>query len=177
MSKTRSTASPPLHPDSIERRIHVIRGDRVMLDEDLAAVYRTTTKRLNQQVNRNLDRFPDDFAFLLTWQEVENLKSQIVTSSWGGRRKLPRVFTERGAVMLAGVLSTPVAVLASVQVVRAFVRMRGLLLTQRELARKLAEIEKSVPRHDHEIQAVFEAIRQLLENPSAQRGRIGFTNE
>src|SRR5439155_18119644 len=134
--------SVPAHADSIERRIHVIRGQRVMLDEDLAAVYRTTTKRLNEQVNRNPERFPDDFAFLLTWQEVADLKSQTATSSWGGRRKLHRAFTEHGALMLASVLRTPIAVLASVYVVRAFVRMRELVLTRRELASKLAEIER-----------------------------------
>ena len=106
------------------------------------------------------------------------MKSQIATSSWGGRRKLPRGFTEHGAVMLASVLSTPVAMLASVYVVRAFIRLRALVLTRRELAAKLADIEKTVARHDDEIKAVFDTLRRLLEAPSSQQeGKIGFSHE
>lgn len=159
----------------IEGAIHVIRGVAVMLDEDLARLYGTPTKRMNEQVARNLDRFPRDFAFRLTAEEFRNLKSQFATSSWGGRRKPPRAFTEHGAVMLSSVLRTQVAAQASVLVVRAFVRMRRHMLDHHELAGKLAELEREVGRHDKEIRAVFEAIRRLLEPKRLKcRSKIGF---
>ncbi len=152
----------------IERKILLIRGQRVMLDSDLAKVYGVMTRRLNEQVKRNAERFPDDFSFVLTDEEVTSLMSQIATSKKGrgGRRKMPRVFTEHGAIMAANVLNSPVAIRASVQVVRAFVRLRQLLATHKELADKLAELEKKVVWHDAEIQAIFEAIKQLAELPA-----------
>jgi len=139
-----------------------------------------TKKRLIPSVPAHADSIERriHFAFRLTWQEVANLKSQTATSSWGGRRKLHRAFTEHGAVMLASVLRTPVAVLASVYVVRAFVRMRELVLTRRELASKLAQIERTVARHDDEIRAVFDTIRRLVESsPESQDEKIGFGTE
>lgn len=145
-----------------------------MLDADLASLYGVTTKRLNEQVKRNRTRFPDDFIFQLTGQEVANLKSQFATSSleWGGRRKLPNAFTEHGAVMLASVLNSPVAVQASIQVVRAFVQLRGLLATHAELARQLDELER---KYDAQFRVVFEAIRELMQPlPSPRRKQIGF---
>jgi hypothetical protein len=136
-----------------------------------------TTARLNEQVKRNLDRFPDDFMFRLTPREFKNLMSQFATSSsqWGGRRKLPLAFTEHGAVMAANVLNSPVAVAASIQVVRAFVRLREILATHKDLARKLDELERKLGQQDEKFQLVFEAIRQLMAPPAVKpRGRIGF---
>lgn len=162
--------------ERIEQLIFLIRRHKVMLDADLARIYGVTTTRLNQQVRRNLDRFPEDFMFQLTQDEFKNLMLQIATSSsgYGGRRKLPYVFTEHGAIMLASVLNSPVAVRASLQVVRAFVRLRELLASNTELARKLAELEQRVAGHDEHIQSLFEAIRRLMTPPKTERGRIGF---
>jgi hypothetical protein len=172
--------------ERIERLIHLIRGQKVMLDSDLAEIYGVPTHRLNEQVHRNISRFPDDFAFQLTRQEVANLISQIAISSLdsrrtfagtrqhGGRRKLPYVFTEHGAIMLASVLNSPVAVEASVRVVRAFVRLREMLASNRELAQKLAELETKFEGHDDAIRSLFEAIRQLLAAPEPKRRKIGF---
>jgi ORF6N domain len=164
--------------EAIESRILLIRGHRVMLDSDLARLYRVTTKRLNEQVKRNRQRFPTDFMFRLTNQEARALRSQFATSNngRGGRRYRPYVFTEHGAVMLASVLSSPVAVQASIQVVRAFVKLRAFLATQHQLALKLLELEKRIGEHDDEIAALFEAIRQLMQPPDKPGRRIGFHN-
>jgi len=134
------------------------------------------TKHLNEQVKRNKGRFPADFMFQLSIAEVEALRSQTATSKGrrGGRRYRPNTFTEHGAVMLATVLNSPVAVHASIQVVRAFVKLRELLSTHRELAKKLADLEKRIEEHDEEITAIFEAIRQLMEPPGKPSKRIGF---
>jgi len=157
----------------IERAILRIRGHNVMLDQDLAAVYGVTTKRLNQQVKRNRNRFPEDFAFQLTAEEAQVLRLQIATSNKGrgGRRTRPFAFTEHGAVMLASVLNTPVAVQASIHVVRAFIRLRQILETHKELARRLEELEK---KYDEKFRVVFEAIRQLMAPPAPKRAQIGF---
>ena len=158
-----------------------------MLDADLAALYGTTTKAFNQAVKRNLERFPADFRFQLTVEEAEavrlrivteNLRSQIVTSNSaarGGRRYLPYAFTEHGAIMAASVLNTSRAIEASVYVVRAFVKLRELLSTHKELAGKVAELERKVGSHDAAIQSLVVAIRRLMEPPPAPaRRRIGF---
>jgi len=162
--------------ERIEQLIYLIRGQKVMLDSDLAEIYGLTTTRLNQQARRNRDRFPGDFAFQLTQQEFEALMLQIATSKKGrgGRRKLPWVFTEHGAIMLASVLNSPVAVQASVRVVRAFVRLRELLASNRELAQKLAELERKLEGHDAAIRNIFEAIRQLLTPSQPKHREIGF---
>lgn len=162
--------------ERIERLILLIRRQKVMLDADLARIYGVTTTRLNQQVRRNLDRFPEDFMFQLTQDEFKNLMLQFATSSsgYGGRRKPPYVFTEHGAIMLASVLNSPVAVRASLQVVRAFVRLRELLASNTELARKLAELEQRVAGHDEHIRSLFEAIRRLMAPTKTERKRIGF---
>lgn len=160
----------------LEGLIHTVRGHRVMLDADLARIYGVPLKRLNEQVRRNADRFPRDFAFQLEREEVAILKSQFAaTRSHGGRRTLPWAFTEHGALMLASVLNSPVAVAASVRVVRAFVAMREQLAAHRELARQLHELEARVTGHDGEIQDLFEAIRRLIEPPLPENRReIGF---
>jgi hypothetical protein len=160
---------------NLDRMIHEFRGQRVMLDSDLAQVYGVALKRLNEQVRRNMDRFPRDFAFQLDAQEFANLKSRIATSrSHGGRRTLPWVFTEHGAIMLASVLNSPVAIEASVRVVRAFVLMREQLAAHKVLAAKLNELEARVAGHDQAIQDVFEAIRRLLTPEERPRREIGF---
>ena len=171
----------------IEDKIHLIRGQRVMLDSDLATVYGTTTKRLNEQFKRNRRRFPVDFAFQLSRAEYNDLMSQFATSknpsgirsqiATASRRNLryrPWVFTEHGAIMLASVLSSKIAMEASVQVVRAFVRQRELLVTHRVLAGKLADLEDKITGHDSDIQNLFETIRQMLEPPQPARREIGF---
>jgi len=168
---------PGVAPLRIESVILTIRGHRVMLDSDLATIYGVELKRLNEQVSRNQERFPDDFAFQLTRKEVAILKSQIATSSsHGGKRKLPWVFIEHGAIMLASVLNSPVAVEASVRVVRAFVYLREQIAANRELAKKFAELEKRLDGHDESIATLFEAIRQLLEpaETGQPRREIGF---
>ena len=170
--------------ERIENLILTIRGQRVMLDSDLAKIYGVSTMRLNEQLKRNRERFPKDFAFQLTQQEFANLISQIAISSLhGGRRKLPWVFTEHGAIMLATVLNSPVAVEASVRVVRAFVYMREQLLklgqiSAADVMKKLAELEGRVGEHDEAIKLVFTALRQMLEPAApaeeAPKREIGF---
>lgn len=176
--KHRTGAVVPL--DRITRAILVIRGHKVMLDADLAGLYGVTTRRLNEQVRRNADRFPDDFAFRLTNQELAILMSQNATSSetpsgHGGRRKLPLVFTEHGAIMAASVLNSPRAVEVSVYVVRAFVQLRELAVTHKDLARKLDELERRVTGHDEAIAGLINAIRELMVPPEPKKKRsIGF---
>jgi len=160
----------------IESRILLIRGQKVMLDSDLAELYGVTTKRLNEQLKRNRARFPADFVFQLTAEEAASLRSQIATSKpgRGGRRYRPYAFTEHGAIMAASVLNSRRAIEVSVYVVRAFVKLREMLGAHKELARKLAELEKRMEGHDEEIMALFEAIRQLMEPPEKPSKRIGF---
>jgi phage regulator Rha-like protein len=160
----------------LQGAIHLIRGQRVMLDFDLAMIYGVTTKRLNEQLKRNRLRFPVDFAFQLTVQEFRTLKSQIATSSsHGGKRKLPWVFTEHGALMLASVLNSAIAVQASVRVVRAFVRLREMVAANAQLAAKLEELERRFDSHDEAIANLFATLKQLLEPSEAPKRReIGF---
>ena len=161
-------------------RIYFVRGRSVMLDSDLAKIYGVTTSRLNEQFRRNHGRFPEDFAFQLTQQEFTTLMSQIAISKpgRGGRRKLPIVFTEHGAIMLASVLNSKVAVAASVNVVRAFVSMREAISRNKKLQDKLAEIESRLDGHDETLAELFAAIRQLLDAPDEEgersRREIGF---
>jgi len=162
--------------ERIEQSILLIRKQKVMLDADLARLYGVETRRLNEQVRRNIDRFPKDFMFQLTPEEFDNLKSQIATSSegWGGRRKLPFAFTEHGAVMAASVLNTPRAIEFSVYVVRAFVKLREMMSTQKRLAERFAELEQKLATHDQQILSIVAAIRQLMGPPVPPRRRIGF---
>ncbi len=163
----------PALPD-LKNEIHLVRGERVMLDSALAEIYGVPTKQLNQQLKRNQKRFPSDFAFQLTPQEFTNLRSQFVTSSYGGRRYRPWVFTEHGAIMLASVLNSPVAIEASVRVVRAFVRLREMISANAELTRKFVDLEKRLDTNDRQIAQLFAAIRQLLAPTSAKKREIGF---
>ena len=161
---------------SVEGAIHLVRGQRVMLDSDLAAIYGVTTKRLNEQLRRNRSRFPSDFAFQLTAEELTNLRSQIATSSFhGGRRYRPWAFTEHGALMLASVLNSEIAVQASVRVVRAFVRLREMVAANTQLAAKLEELERRFDSHDQAVANLFAALKQLLEpSEPTKRREIGF---
>jgi hypothetical protein len=151
--------------------IREVRGQRVLLDADLARLYGVPTKVMNQVVTRNAVRFPPDFAFRLTPEEVANLKSQFVTSSWGGRRKAPRAFTEEGVAMLSGLLNSPTAVAVNVEIMRAFVRLRRIHGEHAELARRIDALEA---RYDKSFKVVFDAIRALMEPPGKPSRPIGF---
>ncbi len=162
----------------IQRSIHSVRGKRVILDADLARFYGVRTHQLNQAVSRNQERFPEDFCFRLIGPETQHLISQSVISSsqHGGSRKPMRVFTEQGVAMLASVLRSKRAVAMSIAIIRAFVQLRELLATHRELAAKLAELEQKIEGHDSAIANLFEAIRQLLASPEPEHSRkIGFS--
>jgi len=158
----------------IEEMIFLIRGQRVMLDSDLAKIYGVTTKQLGQQFKRNRKRFPDDFAFVLTSQEFAQMRSQIVTASKRNIRHLPIAFTEHGALMLGNILNSQTAVEASIRVVRAFVWIREQLIANKELSQKLKELESRVGEHDEAIGNLFEAIRQLLNPAEKPEREIGF---
>ena len=161
--------------DNVEAAIYVVRGERVMLDSDLAAIYGTSTTRLNEQLRRNRQRFPKDFAFQLRREEFTNLISRnAISSSHGGRRKLPWVFTEHGAIMLASVLNSLVAIQASVRVVRAFVRLREMVAANAQLAGKLTELERRLDSHDEAIVDLFAALKRLLEQEPKAKREIGF---
>ncbi|MCX7014803.1 MAG: ORF6N domain-containing protein [Candidatus Sumerlaeota bacterium] len=166
--------------ESIERSILLIREKKVILDADLANLYGVETRVLNQAIRRNAERFPEDFMFQISSEELAILKSQSVTSSsgWGGRRKLPLAFTEHGTIMAASVLNSKRAVEVSVFVVRAFMRLREMLSGQKELAVKLAELERKSATHDGQILSLVEAIRQLMAPPPPpKRRRVGFITE
>jgi phage regulator Rha-like protein len=164
----------------IGRLIYLIRGQRVMLDSDLANIYGVTTSRFNEQIKRNSGRFPSDFRFQLTSVEHSSLRSQfaILEKGRGRYRKYPPyAFTEHGAIMAASVLSSPQAVEMSILVVRAFVRLRELLSTHHQLAAQMSELEKKLSIHDEQIVVLFEAIKQLMEEPVPEKRRIGFEVE
>lgn len=179
----------------IESLILTIRGHKVILDADLADLYGVTTKRLNEQVKRNAERFPSDFVFQLANKEWRNLKSQIATSSlqlidpnrvtarpsqfatgsFGGRRKRPFAFTEHGAIMAANVLNSPAAITMSVYVVRAFIQMREQIVANAEILKRLAEIDKTLLKHDKSLQVIWSHLQPLLAPPpNPPKRRIGF---
>jgi hypothetical protein len=163
----------------IERRIYLIRGHKVILDADLAELYEIGTKVFNQAIKRNFGRFPADFMFRLTSVEADSLRSQIVTSNVGrgGRRYLPYAFTEQGVAMLSSVLNSERAVQVNIAIVRAFVRLRELLSTHKDVAHKLEEIERTQETHGAHISAIWDAIQELIEPPSKPRRMIGFNRE
>jgi hypothetical protein len=158
----------------ILNRIYMIRGQKVMLDEDLAELYQVPTGRLNEQVKRNIDRFPVDFMFQLTEDEFKNLKSQNATSSWGGRRKLPSAFTEHGVLMLSSVLNSSIAIGVNIQIMRIYTKMREMLMTNQEILLKLEQLEKQVVQNSDDIQMIFGALKELLNPPLEPRPRVGF---
>jgi len=161
--------------DIVAKKISLIRGLKVMLDSDLAELYGVKTKELNKAVQRNKNRFPQDFMFRLTEKELGVLRFQIGTSKGsGGRRYLPYVFTQEGVAMLSSVLRSQRAVRVNVQIMRAFVRLRDILAVHKDLARRLESLEKKFDTHDAQIKLVFETIRDLMRQPEKQKGRIGF---
>jgi hypothetical protein len=170
------TGESALAPKPIENQIYLVRGQKVLLDPDLAALYGVKVRALIQAVKRNEKRFPPDFVFQLTAQENEALRSQIVISksSRGGRRYAPYAFTEHGAIMAASVLNSPRAVEMSIYVVRAFLRLRETLATHKALASKLAELEQRLETHDHKIIEIIKAIRMLTAPPEKPVRQIGF---
>ncbi len=158
--------------EKIASLIYIIRGKRVMIDSDLADIYSVETRTLNQAVSRNQERFPEDFMFQLSKTEFDILKSQSVMSSWGGRRSLPYVFTEHGSLMLSSVLKSETAINASLNIVRAFVKLREMLASNKELAKKVEELEK---KYDEQFKVVFVAIRQLMQKPEkSKRKSLGY---
>lgn len=158
----------------IENKIFLIRGKKVLLDRDLALLYQVPTGRLNEQVKRNIDRFPEDFMFQLSKQEFENLMSQFAISSWGGARKLPYAFTEQGVAMLSSVLKSKKAVQVNIAIMRVFVKLREILSVHKELAQILKELEEKVSKHDSEITSIFDAINQLMTPPETTKKKYGF---
>ncbi len=165
--------------EQIENKIYQLRGQRIMLDTDLADVYAVETKVLNQAVKRNLKRFPEDFMFQLSEDEAANLpmRSQSVTASKRNIRFRPYAFTEHGAVMLATILKSPTAIEASLQVVRAFVRLRTILLEHQDLASRIEQLEKGFGEHDKQFGTVFAALKQLLQPAAQAKRQIGFTRQ
>ncbi len=174
MAKAKEQIQLMIPEEVLLSKIYLIRGQKVMLDEEIAQLYQVETKRLNEQVKRNSERFPEDFMFQLAVEEFENLKSQIATSSWGGRRKLPYAFTEQGVAMLSSVLNSTVAIQVNIQIIRIFTKMRELLLTNRDILLKLEKLEKDVSENKQDIAVVFEALKQLLDAPKVKRRMIGF---
>ncbi len=160
--------------ESITGKILVLRGVKVMLDRDLAELYGVETKILKRQVRRNIDRFPKDFMFELTLDEITNLRCHFGTSSWGGTRYLPMAFTEQGVAMLSSVLNSKQAIQVNIQIMRAFTKLRQMLATHGDLRRKIEDMEG---KYDEQFRIVFEALRQLLETEEQPERRIGFVKE
>jgi hypothetical protein len=158
----------------IVSKIYLIRDKKVMLDNDLAELYQVETKRLNEQVKRNLSRFPEDFMFQLTDTEWENLKSQNATSSWGGRRTAPNVFTEYGVLMLSSVLNSERAIEVNIKIMRVYTKMKEIILTHKDLLLKMEEMEKKVLGQDDKILQIFNYLKQFVETKQTPRKEIGY---
>jgi hypothetical protein len=175
MTKKRS-ADIIVAAEDIQQLVHVVRGQRVMLDFDLARLYGVPTSALNQAVRRNADRFPDDFAYQLTQQEFKNLISQIVISSsgHGGHRKLPLAFTEHGVAMLSSVLKSPTAARVNIEIIRIFVRLRRLMATPGELVEQLTQLAETVRLHNGQIKAIAQVLNRLMEPPTKPKRPNGF---
>jgi hypothetical protein len=174
--KKLTTTSLYVSVQLIERRIYLIRGQKVMIDFDLAELYGVPTKRLNERVSRNKKRFPEDFTFRLTKEESESLRSQFATSNTGrgGRRYLPYAFTEQGVAMLSSVLDSEQAIEVNVAIMRAFVRLRQMLETNEELNRKFAAVVRKLSTHDKYFRVVFDELKKLTEEPPPSGRQIGF---
>ena len=162
----------------ISKKIYIVRGQKVMLDFDLAILYQTQTKVLNQSVKRNAGRFPEDFSFFLTLEEEQNLKSQFVTSSFkakhGGKRKQIRVFTELGIAMLSSVLNTEIAIQVNIKIMRTFQKLREMLVSHKELQEKIEKLEE---KYDGQFEMVFKALRHMLEESEKPKEKMGFSTE
>src|ERR1700712_2860303 len=162
--------------DTILHRIYYIRGQKVMLDKELAELYQVTTGVLNQAVQRNIKRFPSDFMFQLTDQEWSNLKAQIVTSSWGGRRSLPYAFTEQGVAMLSGILNSDRAIAVNIQIMRIFIRIRQMFIDNTDLRLEIEKIKNQLDNQDKNMEIVFRYLDELIEKKQEpqERKRIGY---
>ena len=158
----------------IESKIYLLRGKKVMLDRDLAMLYEVKTFNLNKAVKRNIDRFPEDFMFQLDNEEFKNLIFQNGISSWGGTRKRPYAFTENGVAMLSSVLNSKRAIMVNIQIMRTFTKIREMLITHKDLAKRLDKLEK---KYDSQFKIVFDAIRQLMSPPETKKKKIGFGRE
>lgn len=172
MEKTLTLTTYP--NEIIETRIFSLRGTRVLLDIDLADLYGVETRVLLQAVKRNINRFPEDFMFQISKDEFENLRSQLVTSSWGGRRYLPYAFTEQGVAMLSSVLRSERAIAVNIEIMRAFVKLREMVSTQKKLASQLEELEQ---KYDKQFKVIFDVLHQTLNPPLKQRRQIGFIHK
>ncbi len=157
-------------------KIYAIRGEKVMLDKDLSAMYGVETKQLKRQVKRNINRFPKDFMFTLTRKEFENLRSQIGTSSWGGIRYMPMAFTEQGVAMLSSILNSKTAIEVNIRIIRVFTKLREYTLTHKEILIQLAKLEKEVKGNSRDIENIFIVLKELIQKQSAPvaRNKIGF---
>jgi hypothetical protein len=160
--------------ETIVEKIYIIGGQKVMLDRDLAEMYGVEVKRLNQAVKRNNSRFPEDFMFQLSQDEFQNLKSQFVTSSWGGIRKLPYAFTEQGVAMLPSVLNSETAIQVNIQIIRLFTKMKHMILDNKDLWMKIEKIEQHLLKNDEEIKTIFAYLKKLLIQENKPRNPIGF---
>lgn len=170
-----------LNEQQVLNKIFLIRGQKVMLDQDLAELYGIETRRLNEQVKRNIERFPEDFMFELTDQEYVHLMSQIATSSWGGRRKRPYAFTEYGVLMLSSVLSSKTAIQVNIKIMRVYAKFREMLIAHQDILIKLEQLEHKIQKQDQktnkqeeDIDAIFNALKQLLQKESKPRKKVGF---
>lgn len=161
--------------DTIQSQIHLIRNRKVMLDSDLAKLYKVSTGNLNLAVRRHINRFPSDFMFQLTNEETDNLLLQSARSSlWGGRRLLPYVFTQEGVAMLSGILNSTKAVEVNIAIMRAFIRMQHILTSDSQLGEKLRELENKLVAHDYQIEDILKAIQKLMQGPRKHKPRIGY---
>ena len=164
--------------EKIMNKIHVIRNHKVMLDFDLAEMYGVETKRLNEQLKRNLKRFPKDFMFTLSEKETQHLRSQNATSSWGGNRRKPNAFTEQGVAMLSSILNSETAIEVNISIIRVFTKLRSFTLTQKDILIQLVKLEKEVKGNSSDIENIFLVLKKLIEkdtNP-IKRNKIGFKN-
>jgi uncharacterized membrane-anchored protein YjiN (DUF445 family) len=172
MSKTNKEVAIP--DEVLVNKIYLIRGHKVMLDSDLADLYQVETKRLNEQVRRNITRFPKDFMFQLKEEEWENLKSQNATSSWGGRRSPPYVFTEHGVLMLSSVLNSDRAIQVNIKIMRIFIKMKEILMSDKDVLLKVEKMEKKVLDQDEKIQIIFEYLKEFVKDQKKPYEPIGF---
>lgn len=160
--------------ENILEKIYLIRGQKVMLDKDLAEMYGVEVKRLNEAVKRNITRFPEDFMFQLAQNEWRHLKSQFATSSWGGVRKPPYAFTEQGVAMLSSVLNSETAIQVNIQIIRLFTKMKQLILDNKDIWMKIEKIEQRLVKNDEEIKTIFAYLKKLLIQETKPRNPIGF---
>jgi len=175
--ETKENDQATIPEEAVMRKIYAIRGKKVMLDKDLAELYGVTTGNLNKAVTRNKERFPEDFMFRITSEEWEELKSQIEASDWGGTRKMPRAFTEQGVAMLSGVLNSERAVKVNIQIMRAYTKMREMLLTHKDLLLKMEELEKKVATQDEKVIKIFNYLKQFIKEQEKPRKQIGFKSD